>query len=170
MRGIQHVCCVGRITVEWTPQDALLQGQFLLTFASIEMAVAPQSAEMRVTSSRVMNRVSSGRQGSRVSPGCKMKRGTKHRLLFLRRSPLKFKRLFYRTSDNLSGIFPDLSLSMAHGTVDSSPRRVPYLLITQRTLHYHPPYGMVSRIQVTVQYKTYTVCVMMRINMEKGSV
>ena len=52
---------------------------------------------------------------------------------------------------------------MAHGMVDSSPRRVPFLLNTQRTLHYHPPYGMVSRIQVTVQYKTYTVCVMMRI-------
>ena len=31
-----------------------------------------------------------------------------------------------------------------------------------KTLHFHPPYGMISRVQVSVQYKTYTVHVMMR--------
>ena len=52
---------------------------------------------------------------------------------------------------------------MARSTTEDDLRHIPYLLISQKTLHYHSPYGVVSRIQVSVQYNTYTVHVMMRI-------
>ena len=64
--------------------------------------------------------------------------------------------------DTLSGRFLELLFSMARSTTEDS-RRTPYLLITQRTLHYHPPYGMISRVQVSVLFKTYSVHVMMRL-------
>jgi len=38
----------------------------------------------------------------------------------------------------------------------------PLLQISQRQLHSHHPFGMVSHVQVTVQYKIYTAYVMMR--------
>ena len=38
----------------------------------------------------------------------------------------------------------------------------PLLQISQRHLHSHPPFGMVSHAQVTVQYNFYTAFVMMR--------
>ena len=59
----------------------------------------------------------------------------------------------------LSGHFLELTFSMA---CSSAGECRPYLFITQKTLQFHPPYGMISRVQVSVQYKTYTVHVMMR--------
>ena len=64
--------------------------------------------------------------------------------------------------DTLSGRYLELSFSMARSTTEDS-RCTPYLLITQRNLHYHPPYGMISRVQLSVQFKTYSVHVMMRL-------
>ena len=52
--------------------------------------------------------------------------------------------------------FPDLIFAMATGGEQ------PLLQISQRQLHSHPPFGMVSRVQVTVQYTLYTAYVMMR--------
>jgi len=69
-------------------------------------------------------------------------------------------------SDNISGSFTELSFSMAHGTTQGDC--LPYLLITQRTLYYHPPHGMVSRIQVTVQHKMCSVHVLMRLWIEQA--
>ena len=59
----------------------------------------------------------------------------------------------------ISGVvdtFPDLIFAMATGGEQ------PLLQISQRQLHSHPPFGMVSRVQVTVQYNFYTAFVMMR--------
>ena len=65
--------------------------------------------------------------------------------------------------NSLSARYSDLSFSMASGVMDGvSTTAVPVMLIAQRTLHYHPPYGLVSRVQVSVRYKAYTIFVLMR--------
>ena len=58
--------------------------------------------------------------------------------------------------------FPDLIFAMATGGEQ------PLLQISQRQLHNHPLFGMVSRVQITVQYNLYTAYVMMR-KWESGS-
>ena len=58
--------------------------------------------------------------------------------------------------------FPELSFVMSYVSVDSSTK-VPVLMISQRRLFVHPPYGMVSRIQGYVEYKIYSVHVLMRL-------
>ena len=58
--------------------------------------------------------------------------------------------------------FPDLNFAMATGDEQ------PLLQISQRQLHHHPPFGMISRVQVTVQYNLYIAYVMMR-KWESGS-
>ena len=45
--------------------------------------------------------------------------------------------------------------------VDSSSGS-PVLTITQKNLFNHPPFGLTSRIQVVIQYKSYTASVLMR--------
>ena len=62
--------------------------------------------------------------------------------------------------DNVSAHFPELSFAMARGVVGAT--EIPVLLITQQIIYFHPPYGMVSRIQVSVQYKRYTIYILMR--------
>ena len=52
--------------------------------------------------------------------------------------------------------FPNLIFAMATGGEQ------PFLQTSQRQLHNHPPFGMVSHVQVTVQYNLYTAYVMMR--------
>ena len=53
---------------------------------------------------------------------------------------------------------------MASGKVDVvDATDIPVMLIAQRTLHNHPPCGLVPRIQVSVQYKIYTITVLMRV-------
>ena len=59
----------------------------------------------------------------------------------------------------LSGHFLESTFSVARSSAEECR---PYLLIPQKTLHFHLPYGMISRVHVSVQYKTYTVHVMMR--------
>ena len=64
--------------------------------------------------------------------------------------------------DNLSVHYSELLFSMASGVMDGvSTTTVPVMLIARKT-HYHPPYGLVLRIQVTVRYKAYTIFVLMR--------
>ena len=46
--------------------------------------------------------------------------------------------------------------------VDST-RYVSVLVINQRNLFYHPPFGMISRVQVSVQYRSYVAHVLMRV-------
>ena len=54
--------------------------------------------------------------------------------------------------DNLSARYSELLFSMASGVMDGvSTTTVPVMLIAQKTLHYHPLYGLVSRIQVSVR-------------------
>ena len=60
--------------------------------------------------------------------------------------------------DHVSHSFPELALTMA---VDSSSGS-PVLTITQKNLLNHPPFGLTSRIQVIVQYTSYTASVLMR--------
>ena len=52
--------------------------------------------------------------------------------------------------------FPDLNFVMATGGEQ------PLLQISQQQLHSHPPFGMVSRMQITVQYNFFTAYVMMK--------
>lgn len=40
---------------------------------------------------------------------------------------------------------------------------VPVLMIAQRKLFHHAPFGLTSRIQLTVQYKKYTAYVLMQL-------
>ena len=69
-------------------------------------------------------------------------------------------------SDNLCVHFTELSFSKAYGTTQGNC--FPYLLITQRTLRYHPPHGMVSCIQVTVRHKKCSVLELMRMWIEQA--
>jgi len=65
---------------------------------------------------------------------------------------------------SLSARYPELLFSMASGKMAGvSTMDIPVMLIAQKTLHHHPPYGLVSRIQVSVQYKFYTISVLMRV-------
>ena len=52
--------------------------------------------------------------------------------------------------------FPELNFVMATGG------ERPLLQISQQQLYNHPPFGMVSRVQITVQYNYYTAYVLMR--------
>jgi len=61
----------------------------------------------------------------------------------------------------LSGSFPDLVFTASQ--VHDSDKLVPVLLISQRQLFSHPPFGVVSRVQVAVRYKLYNVHVLMRL-------
>ena len=65
-------------------------------------------------------------------------------------------------SDNLSVRFLELAFTMTRAMVDST-RYVSVLLINQRNLFYHPPFGMMSRVQVSVQYRSYVAHVLMRV-------
>ena len=59
--------------------------------------------------------------------------------------PVTIQEDFLQTvCDNVSTHFPELSFGMAHGIVGAT--NLPVLLISQRFIHYHPPYGMVSRV------------------------
>ena len=62
--------------------------------------------------------------------------------------------------DELSGCFPDLVFTVSQ--VHDADKLVPVLLITQRRLFKHPPFGAVSRVQIAVHYKSYTVHVLMK--------
>ena len=56
----------------------------------------------------------------------------------------------------VSGRFPVLSFVMSHASVNSDMQiPVHVLMINQRHLFVHPPYGIVSHIQGYVQYKMF---------------
>ena len=66
--------------------------------------------------------------------------------------------------DVLSVRHPELLFSMASGVTDSSSAQViPTMLITPSIFHHHPPFGLVPRIQVSVQYKVYAILILMRV-------
>ena len=65
-------------------------------------------------------------------------------------------------SDNLSVRFLELSFTMTRGMPDGT-RCVSVLLINQRNLFYHPPFGMMSRVQISLQYRSYVTHVLMRV-------
>jgi len=62
--------------------------------------------------------------------------------------------------DELVESFPDLVFTMSQ--VCDADKLVPVLLISQHRLYNHVPFGAVSRIQIAVHYKSYTVNVLMR--------
>jgi len=73
-----------------------------------------------------------------------------------------------RIYEGVSQQFPDLSFVMSRGYIDSEVNSdtridIPVLTISQRQLFVHPPYGMVTRVQGYVRYKTYSVHVLMRL-------
>jgi len=59
-------------------------------------------------------------------------------------------------AQSLVNTFPEFIFSMATGSDQ------PLLQMSQRQLHNHPPFGMASRMQITVQYNYYIAYVMMR--------
>jgi len=59
-------------------------------------------------------------------------------------------------AQSLVNAFPEFIFSLATGSDQ------PLLQISQRQLHNHPPFGMVSRMQITVQYNCCIAYVMMR--------
>ena len=61
--------------------------------------------------------------------------------------------------------FPELSFVISRVSVDSNTE-VAVLTISQRRLFVHPPYGMVSRIQGYVQYKTYCISRQQRVSVD----
>jgi len=66
--------------------------------------------------------------------------------------------------DGVRERFPELSFVMSRASLNSSDSsHVPFLTISQRQLFAHPPHGMVSRVQVSIQYKTYAIHVLMRL-------
>ena len=66
--------------------------------------------------------------------------------------------------NDLSTRYLELLFSMASGVANSASTQViPTMLITPAIFHRHPPYGLVPRIQVSVQCKVYTVSVLMRV-------
>ena len=76
---------------------------------------------------------------------------------------LEMQEIFLRNiSDTLSVHFLELMFTITRAMVDST-RYVSVLLINQRNLFYHPPFGMMSRVQVSVQYRSYVVHVLMRV-------
>ena len=64
-------------------------------------------------------------------------------------------------NDELSSCFPDLVFTLSH-VHDSAEKLIPLLLITQRQLFNHAPFGAVSRVRIAVHYRSYTVHVLMR--------
>ena len=67
----------------------------------------------------------------------------------------------YKIYEQVAVCFPRLCFAMSRVVVDS--KEAPVLTITQRRLCVHAPHGMVPRIQDFVQYKEYSVHVMMRL-------
>ena len=67
--------------------------------------------------------------------------------------------------DVLSVYHPELFfLYMASGITDSyNAQVIPAMLITPLIFHHHPPFGLVPHIQVSVQYKVYTISILMRV-------
>ena len=76
---------------------------------------------------------------------------------------LETQEIFLRNiSDTLSVRFLELAFTITRVMVDST-HYVSVLLINQRNLFYHPPFGMMSHVQISVQYKSYVVHVLMRV-------
>ena len=72
--------------------------------------------------------------------------------------PLETQEIFLRSiSDNLSVRFLELSFTMTRGMLDGT-RCVSVLLINQRNLLYHPSFGMTSRVQISLQYRSCCSC------------
>jgi len=55
--------------------------------------------------------------------------------------------------------FPELSFTMARDGNSNAP----ILTITQKDLFNHPPLGMISRVHVTIEYKKYSVFVLLHL-------
>ena len=62
--------------------------------------------------------------------------------------------------DTVSSQFPELSFATGYHASDSNN---PVLTITQRSLFSHLPLGLTSRVTITIQYKRYSVHVLMRL-------
>jgi len=62
--------------------------------------------------------------------------------------------------DTVSSQFPELSFSTGYNASDSNN---PILTITQRSQFSHPPLGLTSRVTITIQYKHYSIFVLMRL-------
>ena len=61
--------------------------------------------------------------------------------------------------DGVNSLFPEFSFSMARNGSNGAP----VLTVTQKDLYSHPPLGLISRIQLTIEYKKYSIFVLMRL-------
>ena len=58
--------------------------------------------------------------------------------------------------------FLELAFTITRAMVDST-RYVSVLVINQRNLFYHPPFGMILCVQVSIQYRSYVAHILMRV-------
>lgn len=75
-------------------------------------------------------------------------------------TPLEQQDFLHSIVDNVDSKLPELAFTFGYNGLDSCN---PVLNISQRAVFDHPPFGMTSRIYVTIQYKHYKVHVMMRL-------
>ena len=75
-------------------------------------------------------------------------------------TPLEKQQYLQNIVDSVSGHFPELAFILAF---DGRDKSVPILKIFQKSHFSHPPHGMTSRVQITVQYKSYSIYVLMRL-------
>ena len=61
--------------------------------------------------------------------------------------------------DGVSTRFPDLSFTMARDGKSSAP----VLTVTQKDLFCHPPFVLISRVRLTIEYKKYSVFVLLHL-------
>ena len=63
---------------------------------------------------------------------------------------------------NLSRIYPELNFAMSKGNVcGKEDSYQPIIVVTQRKLFNHPPFGFTSRVQITIQENLYSVTIVM---------
>ena len=62
--------------------------------------------------------------------------------------------------DNVGSKFPELAFTCGYNGLDNCN---PVLNIVQRVVFDHPPFGLTSRVHVTIQFKHYKVHVVMRL-------
>ena len=65
---------------------------------------------------------------------------------------------FYKTILEEGKFFPSLAFTLSTDTKSHQP----VVVVSQRELAYHPPFGLVSRVVITIQGCKYTVHILMR--------
>ena len=74
-------------------------------------------------------------------------------------SLIEQQQFFQTIMDGVSSLLPELSFSMAR----NGSNRAPVLTVTQKDLYSHPPLGLISCIQLTIEYKKYSIFILMHL-------